>query len=155
MSAVPTTAPRPTRRAGAAPAGRPRQRPALRVVAPVRHARRYVAASILVGAIGVFGVVSLAALAAEQAFAARAHEVEIAELTARYEELTAEVAALEAPGRVRDVAVSQLGMVPAEAAGFLVVERPGTDLGVSVAGATDPPAGSVADPVKQALLAQP
>lgn len=96
-------------------------RPHLRVVGPVRHVRGYVALMCLVGALGIFGVVALSALAAESAFEARALEAEVERLAQRHDELEAEVAALAAPERVRDVAVHELGMVPAGQPGFLAV----------------------------------
>lgn len=118
MSALASTA---ARRQSTAPAGRGR-RPELRVVPPRRHAARYTALLVTLGALGIFGVVSLSALAAESAFAVRTLEGELAELTTRYEELTAEVAALESPGRIRDVAGRELGMIPAREPAFLVVD---------------------------------
>lgn len=98
------------------------QRPELRVVGRPRHRRRYVALLSLLGALGIFGVVSLHALAAEAAFEARTLESEVSELAMRYEELTAEVAALESPERIRDVAVGELGMIPAEQPAYLALD---------------------------------
>lgn len=98
-------------------------RPHLWVVPPIRHPRRYLALLFVVAALGVFGVVSLNALAAESAFESRALEHEVAELTVRYDELTAEVATLEAPQRVQQVATRDLGMVPAQQPGFIVLDR--------------------------------
>jgi cell division protein FtsL len=103
---------------------RPRtSRPDLRVVAPVRYARRYVVMLSLTVALGVFGVVSLGALAAESAFEARTLESEVGDLSRRYDELTAEVASLEAPNRVERIAIEKLGMVPAEDPGVLALGR--------------------------------
>ena len=96
-------------------------RPRLRLVAPARQPGRYALAFVALAAIGVFGVVSLNALAAEAAFEARSLENEVHELSLRYDELTASVAALESPERVRDVAVNELGMTPAGEPGFLVL----------------------------------
>ena len=124
MAAVaPSTLPRPR------PQPQPRpQRPDLRVVVPVRRRRRYAALLMVVAALGVFGVLTLNALAAESAFQAQRLEREVADLAVRYDELTAEVAALESPDRVQRIATEQLGMVPAEEPGYLVVEhRPGTE----------------------------
>ena len=100
------------------------ERPRLRLLGPRRHTRGYVLAALLIAAAGIFGVVSLNALAAEAAFEARALERDVDELTLRYDELTAEVAALSAPSRVREVAREQLGMVPVEEAGFLFAAKP-------------------------------
>lgn len=104
------------------PAARP-TRPDLRVVAPPRHTARYLGVLLVVAVMGVVGVVSLSALAAEAAFEARQLQSEVDELTLRYDELTAEVAGLEAPARIRSVAEEELGMVPAEEPLFLVAQR--------------------------------
>lgn len=151
MSAAAAARPRPTpprpRRATA-----PTRRPRLRVVAAPRHTGRWVLLLVAVAAAGVFGVVSLSALAAEQAFTARELQTEITDLTHRYEELTAEVSALEAPGRVRRVAEEELGMVPAEQPAYLVLEDGEHVVPVSHEGAAaGDEAGPVADPLKQAL----
>src|SRR5680860_300531 len=106
----------------AVPRGPARAAPQLRVLGPPRHTRRYVVAALLIAAVGIFGIVSLNALAAEAAFEARTLEHEVTELSLRYDELTAEVAALSAPGRVREVAQEQLGMVPVQAPGFLFAD---------------------------------
>lgn len=147
MSAVPSTA---VRRPAARP--RPERGPTLRVVKAARHTARYVVAVLLLGALGVFGIVTLSALAAEASFAARALERDIDTLTLRYDELTAEVASLESPERVRDVAVHELGMVPAEQAAYLVVDEP-LDAGrtVPAAPASETDDVLLADPLKQAL----
>jgi cell division protein FtsB len=146
------TVPRPT----AAPAGRPH----LRVVAEPRRGARYLVTAMLVGGIGLFGVVGLHALAAEQSFQVRNLEEEVRELSLRYDELTAEIAGLESPERVRQVATGQLGMVPAREPGFLVAETSGSGDRDFIAsrGTLRPSAGSpddedVADPVKQVLAA--
>jgi cell division protein FtsL len=149
------TATTPVRRRTAAPAADPSRRPTLRVVPRRRHRGRYVVAMLVIGAVGVFGIVSLSALAAEAAFAARALEQEIDELAFRYDELTAEVASLESPARVRAVAQEQLGMVPAEQPAFLIVD--GSAVGGGPAPGVGPEAvlsessGTVTDPVKHAL----
>jgi cell division protein FtsL len=77
----------------------------------------------LVAALGVFGVVSLNALAAESAFEARTLDMQVRDLSIRYDELTAEVASLEAPNRVARIAVEELGMVPVENPGVLAMSR--------------------------------
>jgi cell division protein FtsL len=79
----------------------------------------------------VFGVVSLNALAAEAAFDAQRLERDVTELAVRYDELTAEVTVLESPDRVQQIAVDELGMVPVEEPGYLLVEQeppPATDV---------------------------
>ncbi|MGH8929976.1 MAG: cell division protein FtsL [Egibacteraceae bacterium] len=93
----------------------------LRVVVPARDSRRCIAMLLVVASLGVFGVVSLNALAAESAFEAQKLEQEVSDLSVRYEELTAEVATLEAPARVSRIAVENLGMVPADDPGYLLV----------------------------------
>ncbi len=120
MAAVAPTLPRPAR-PRTATARRSASRPDLRVVAPVRHTRRYVVILSVAAALGVFGVVSLGALAAEAAFEAKTLEREVGDLSRRYDELTAEVASLEAPNRVGRIAVEKLGMVPAEDPGVLAM----------------------------------
>ena len=117
MSVAPARVPRPTSRASSRG-----PRPQLRVLRPPRHTRRYVVTALMVAALGIFGIVSLNALAAQAAFQARSLEAEVNELSLRHDELTAEVAALSAPGRVRQVAREELGMVPAAAAGFLIAD---------------------------------
>lgn len=109
------------------PAPGARSRPALRVVGRPRHTARFVLAVIALSVAGVIGVVSLSALAAEAAFEARTLQGEVDELSLRYDELTSEVATLEAPTRIRAVAEHELGMVRAESPAFLVAEGPGRD----------------------------
>jgi cell division protein FtsL len=115
----------PARRPGVA------ARPRLRVVGPPRRSRRFVALLVAVAAVGVFGVVSLNALAAEHAFRARALQADVEALAVTYDELTAQVATLASPERVRRVATEQLQMVPAEQPAYLVLER--TDAGAAAA----------------------
>jgi cell division protein FtsL len=119
------------------------RRPRLEVVAPTRHAGRYALLLVALGILGVFGIVSLNAMAAESAFEARALEAEVRELSLRYDELTAEVAHLASPERVREVAVAELGMVPAEQPQFLVADA-GTPVGSSAP-------SRVSDPIKPVL----
>lgn len=128
------------------------RRPKLVVVGEPRYSYRYLLTAIAVAGVGVFGVVGLHALAAEQAFEVRSLEREVNEAAMRYDELTAEIAGLESPARVRQVATLQLGMVPATQPGFIVVDGLGateSDLshGTLPAASDD----SVADPVKQVL----
>lgn len=117
----------------------------LRVLGRPRHTRRYVVLALLMSGLGIFGIVFLNALAAEAAFEARTLEKEVTELTLRHDELTAEVAALSAPGRVRQVAQDELGMVPASAAGFLFADQLAGD--GRIARSPDPLAVVQAEPV--------
>jgi cell division protein FtsB len=143
MSALPS---KPPARAPRRPPGRPR----LRVVAEPRHHGRWLFLLAAIGAAGVFGVVSLNALAAESAFAARTLEREVDALALQYEELTAEVAALEAPDRVRRVAQGDLGMVEPDLPGFLVAQRTlPEDAGWAQAGTAS--VGQLTDPLKPML----
>lgn len=114
-------------------AGRDRRRtatqpPQLRAV-PAAASRRSgwaVMCWLMVSAIvvvGVIGVVALNALAAESSFAAMEVENRITELTLRHDNLVAEVAMLETPARVRQVATAQLGLVEPEQPGFLVIQQ--------------------------------
>lgn len=159
MAAVPQPASRRGRSGAAratAPAARatpPRAvgRPHLLLVAPSPRPRpvgRYLAAGLVLAALGIFGVVGLGALAAESTFDARRLEGEVEALSLRYDELTAEVAALESPAHVREVAQSELGMVPAEDPTYLVAPEVAGEEGP----APDRPllAGAITDPVKRA-----
>lgn len=159
MSAAAAPALRPVPRR-APQTGRPAARPRLRVVGEPRHGARYVLLAILIGGLGVFGVVGLHALAAEQSFQVRNLEREVRDLSLAYDELTAEIAGLESPERVRQVAMGQLGMVPAQQPGFLVAEsQSGSgDSDFVAARGTLPASGGrakVADPVKQVLAEGP
>lgn len=116
MSALPS--PRPS---GAREGAR---RPELRVVDAPRHTTRWVVILALVGALGLTGIVSLNALAAEATFKARELQQEVTRLSKRYDELTAEVAKLESPARIRRVAVTELGMVRPQEPVYLL---PGED----------------------------
>lgn len=159
MAADPSPAAHRPGYAPTTPAGQPSQRPRpdLRVVGRPRHRGRYFALLSLVGAVGVFGVVSLHALAAEAAFEAQTLEAEVSELSMRYEELTAEVAALEAPERIRDVATEELGMVPVEEPAFLSLEAQTADAPTASTGTPGDASRSaeapLADPLKQFFAA--
>ena len=118
VAAVPVPVPQPRRRSAPTPIG---------LVAPRRHPARYLIVMILLAAAGVFGCVTLNALAAEQSFAVRELEADVAELTRVADELTVEVTRLESPDRVHRVATTRLGMVPADQPAFLVMPRPGSD----------------------------
>lgn len=106
-------------------AARAERRGHLRVVAASRHPGRYVAAMLVVAALGVFAVVALNAVAASSAFRARALEERVDELSQRADELGVRVSALQSPARVHRVAVERLGMVPAPRPSFLTLgDRP-------------------------------
>lgn len=86
------------------------------------HPAVYAVLAALIVALGTFGSVSLNALSAEASFQARALETEIARLQLERDDLVAEVAALETPSRVRDAAVSDLGLMAPERPGFLRID---------------------------------
>jgi hypothetical protein len=113
------------------PVPRPRRRPSpptpIAVVAPRRRPARYLLVMLLIASAGVFGCVTLNALAAEQAFAARELETDVAALSRSADELTVEVTRLESPDRLHRVATSRLGMVPADQPAFLVMPGPASD----------------------------
>jgi hypothetical protein len=94
--------------------------------------------------------VSLSALAAESSFQARELEGEVKALSTRYDELTYEVARLRSPERVQSVAVSELGMVPAEHPAYVLLD-PGNAGTAAEAPAGLLAAGQVADPLKSVL----
>jgi cell division protein FtsB len=81
------------------------QAPPRRGVRRARRPGRYVAAMFVIAALAVFGSVSLNALAAEQSFAVRELEQQVADLTRRADELTVEVTRLESPARLHRRAV--------------------------------------------------
>lgn len=116
---VPSPAPRPRRRAV--------QPTPIGIVAPRRHPGRYLVVMLVIAAAGVFGCVSLNALAAEQSFAVRALEADVAELSRTADELTVDVTRLESPDRLHRVATSRLGMVPVDQPAFLVLPRAASD----------------------------
>lgn len=151
MAADPSPAAHRLAPAPTAPAPTPGEqgRPDLRVVGRPRHRGRYLALLSLVGALGVFGVVSLHALAAEAAFEAQTLEAEVSELSMRYEELTADVAALESPERIREVATSELGMVPVEDPAFLSIDDVPSRTPVASGDASIDGQAPLADPLKQ------
>ncbi len=111
----------------------------LRLVEPTPHPARFGVLALLLAALGVFGVVSLHALASESAYRAQELSAEVEDLTLRADELTADVARLESPQHVRQVA-EQLGMVPATDPGYLIAGEASGATGGAVA-ATDPGTG--------------
>lgn len=144
MSAVPLRLIRGER----APSG-----PRLQVVTSNPRSSRFALVLLIIAAIGVFGVVSVGAKTAEAAIQVRALEADVDELKRDYELLTAEVAQLESPERIRSVAVDRLGMVEAEDAQFVVVDGQGR---FALHDPADGPVdGSFTDKVKQVLATQP
>ncbi|HSK98636.1 MAG TPA: cell division protein FtsL, partial [Euzebyales bacterium] len=127
--------------------------PRLRLVTANPRTSRYALVLLLIAAIGVFGVVSVGAKTAEAAVEVRALEQDVDELKRDYELLTAEVAELESPDRIRSVAVERLGMVEPDESTFVVVDGQGRFA------LRDPDDGSVddgfTDKVKQVLATQP
>lgn len=99
----------------------------IRIVTPRRRPGRYLIVMLLMAAVGVFGCVTLNALAAEQSFAVRELESDIAQLTRTADELTVEVTRLESPDRLHRVATGTLGMVPATQPAFLVMPGAASD----------------------------
>lgn len=87
-----------------------------------RHTLAYVLVMIVVGAAVVFGAVTLNALAAGSAVDARELDARVAESQRLYAQLVADVAALEDPARIREVALD-LGLEPAVPARFVALER--------------------------------
>lgn len=138
MSALPQTAPH---RRPAPDARTRRPPPPLRLVPP-RPRASWVAIMISLVVVGVLGVVGLQAQAAGAAFEARELEQQVTDLERQHEQLTAEVAELQAPERLRRIAVNDLGMVPAEDRSYLDLSQPGKLAAV--------PGDEVADPVKHA-----
>lgn len=139
MSAVPLQRPR-----GGPP------RPHLRVVTPPtrRHTVAFALLTVALGAISVFTTVAVNALAAGDAVRARALEEAVQRDERHYAELVAEVARLEDPARVEQVATTDLGMVPADGARFLVLDGVLTD---DEEGEDAVEVGDRADPLKPVL----
>jgi cell division protein FtsL len=129
-------------------------RPPLQVVMSNPRSSRLALVLLVIAAIGVFAVVSVGAKTAEAAVQVRSLSGEVDELKQRYEILTAEVAELESPERIRRYAVDQLGMVEPAERQFLVVDARGRfalhDPVVSGQVDTD-----FTDKVKQVLATQP
>ena len=103
--------------------GAPQTRRNLRLAPAPRRSGRYIVVMLALAALGVFGSVALNALAAEQSFAVRELESNVAELTRTADELTVEVTRLESPARLHRHATRKLGMVRAEQPAFLALER--------------------------------
>lgn len=131
-----------------------RPRPRLRVVMDNPRSSRLALVLLVIAAVGVFAVVSVGAKTAEAAVEVRSLSADVDELKQRYEILTAEVAELESPQRIRRVAVDELGMVEPVEPQFLVVDGNGRfalhDAVVDGQVTTD-----FTDKVKQVLATQP
>ena len=127
--------------------------PRLRLVTADPRSSRLALLLLVIAAIGVFGVVSVGAKTAEAAVQVRELTADVDALKQEYELLTAEVAELESPDRIRRVAVDQLGMIEAEDPTFVVVDGRGRfALHDPVDGPID---DSFTDKVKQVLATQP
>ena len=137
MAAVPATrrsvaAPQPRR----TPATRER-RPQLRVVdAPARHLNLGALTVLIVGAIFavLFGLVVFHTLLLKNQQHLDQLDHQVTDAQARYQSLRLQVAQLEAPQRIIDVATTKLGMVPPEGTTYLTPTA-GNGAGTS-AGAT-------------------
>lgn len=125
-------------------------RPKLRVVPePLeRHTIAYALVIIALAGVVVFTTVAINALAAGDAVRARALENEVADAEQRYGELVAEVARLEDPARIGQVAREDLGMVKPAGAEYLMLDRALPADGRVSDGVQ---AGSAADPLKPVL----
>jgi cell division protein FtsL len=149
MSAVAPT------RARRRPENRPtRREPGLRLVEPERGRRSvlYALFIAILCALAVFATVTSHALAAADALRTHDLERELADAERRYAALTAEVAALERPGRIEEVATEDLGMVAAATTSrFVVLERPLPDDRAGDGGVV---AGEQPDPLKPVLSAE-
>lgn len=116
----------------------------LRLVERSSHPGRFLLVALLLAALGVFGVVALHALASESAYRASELAADVEDLTLRSEELTAEVAQLESPERVRRVA-QELGMVPATDPAYLIADSGAAPAGGPVAAADGDARAGTAD----------
>lgn len=127
--------------------------PRLQLITTDPRTSRFALLLLVIAAIGVFGVVSVGAKTAEAAVSVRELTVEVDSLKQEYGLLTAEVAQLESPDRIRRVAVGDLGMVEPEDPKFVVVDGQGRfALHDPVDGPID---DSFTDKVKQVLATQP
>lgn len=132
----------------------PSSYPRLRVVVtPGPRSSRMVLALLIIAAIGVFGVVSVGAMTAEAAVRVRGLEQDVDGLKQRYELLTAEVARLESPERIRRHALAD-DMVEADDATFVVVDGRGR-FALHDPVVDGPVDDGFTDKVKQVLATQP
>ena len=146
----------PTDELAGAPAPAPTDhadRPHLRVVDEPRRTGRWLALLGMLAVAALVGIVSLSALSAEASYTASELEAEITELSYRYDELTAEVATLESPARIRQVAEQELGMVPSEQPAYLVLDGQVGESSTAADVASEPP--DVADSVQVGRARQP
>lgn len=90
----------------------------------MRHTRLLSVLLALAAAAMIFATVAVNALGAADAVEARALETEVLEAERRYAALVADVARLEHPGRIQQIAQEELGMVAPTDARFLVLDRP-------------------------------
>lgn len=141
MSAQTTTAAPATRRR----AGARRERRHLRVVhdGPRSHPLVFFLLYLVIGVTAVGGAVTLNALAAEDAVLLSQLDADVAEAQREYGTLVADVARLEDPERIRQVA-EQLGMEPTQPR-YLVPSQSLPD---------DHLEASTQDPLKPVLTAQ-
>lgn len=116
--------------------------------APTRHTRLLSALLALIAAVMVFGTVAVNALGAADAIEARGLQAEVADAERRYAVLVAEVARLEHPGRIEQIATEELGMVAPTDAHFLVLDR---TLPEDRRGTGEVVAGDRTDPLKPVL----
>lgn len=119
------------------PASRPAgRRPALRVVPDDRQRPRmpWVLLLAVLFAGAVFASLTMTALAAEDAVLARELGSDVTAAEREYARLVAEVAMLESPGRIADMA-QQMGMVRTAVPRALPVDRP---LDADVTGGDEP-----------------
>ncbi|HSJ44940.1 MAG TPA: cell division protein FtsL [Euzebyales bacterium] len=100
-------------------------RPRLQLVMSNPRSSRLALVLLVIAAIGVFAVVSVGAKTAEAAVQVWTLQSDVDELKERYEILTAEVAELESPERIRRYAVEELGMVEPDEPQFVVVDGDG------------------------------
>jgi cell division protein FtsL len=125
----------------------------LRLVTTNPRSSRFALLLLVIAAVGVFGVVSVGAKNAEAAMQVRSLESDVDQLKRDYELLTAEVAELESPDRIRQVAVEDLGMVEADDPKYVLVDGQGRfALHNQDDGSVD---DSFTDKVKQVLATQP
>jgi len=88
-----------------------------------RHRLRWLLLTVGLLGVSVFSAVSLNALAAQGAVRARALEERVDIAQREHAHLVAVVAALDTPGRIKQVAEQQLGMLPGGAPRLLVLDR--------------------------------
>ena len=126
-----------------------RRRPHLRVVEEPRprHTLLFVLLYVVVAAGAVFMTVSLNALAAGDAVAAHQLEQQVSTSERQYSQLVADVATLENPERIKQVATS-MGMIPAPAPRYLQIDR---GLPTDTKDTTTVTAGEKTDPLKPVL----